>query len=55
LSTITNDLCSQGNISLETCNNIGSLLLLIPTHSRIQAQDTDYDTKIDPVIQTSSK
>jgi hypothetical protein len=53
--TIADDWRSHCDIPLETGDNIGSLLLLVPTDSSVQTQDTNNDPKIDPVIQTCCK
>jgi hypothetical protein len=52
---VTYDMGSHCNISFETSNDICGLLLLIPPNSGVQAQDTNDDAKIDPVLQTRCK
>lgn len=52
---IPNNQCPHRNVSLETSNNIRGLLLLVPTNGSVQTQNTNNDTKIDPVFQTTRK
>lgn len=47
--------CPHCNVSFETGNNVCCLFFLIPANGSVETQDTNDDTKIDPVIQTSSK
>tara|TARA_R110002060_G_scaffold55202_5_gene65729 strand:+ start:576 stop:818 length:243 start_codon:yes stop_codon:yes gene_type:complete len=53
LNTITDDSCSHGDITLQTGDDIGSLLFLVPTDNSIKQQNTDNNTKINPLTQTS--
>jgi hypothetical protein len=50
LGAVPDDNSTHSNITLQTGNYIGSLLLLIPADSCIQTQDTDDDTEVDPVL-----
>jgi hypothetical protein len=52
---ITNDMCSHRNISFQTGNNVGSLFLLIPTDGGVQTQNSNDDTKVNPIFQTRGK
>lgn len=53
--TVTNNFSLHGDVTLQAGNNVGSLLFLVPTDNGVEHQDTDNDTKIDPVTQTSSE
>jgi len=50
--TTTNSDSLHGNITLERSDDIGGLLLLVPTNSSVQHKNTDNNTEIDPVTQT---
>lgn len=52
---VTDHRRSHCNIALETSNNIGCLFFLVPANRSVETQDTDDNTKIDPVFQSSSK
>ncbi|KAI6876686.1 plasma membrane H+-ATPase Pma1 [Hortaea werneckii] len=52
LLTLTDDHCLHGNVTLQTGDDIGGLLFLIPTDESVQEQNTDNDTKVDPVTKT---
>lgn len=53
--TIANNSGSHGDITLERGDDIRSLLLLVPTDSGVEHENTDNDTEINPVTQTSSE
>jgi hypothetical protein len=50
---ISNDCASQGNITLQTSDDVGSLLFLVPADQRIEQKNTDNHTKINPFTETS--
>ena len=52
---VTDDSCLHGNVTTERSDDIGSLLLLVPTDNGVEHKNTDNDTEIDPVTKTSSK
>ena len=54
LLAVTNDCSSHRDITFKGCNNVGSLLFLIPTNSCIEHQDGDDDSKINPVAEAGS-
>ena len=55
LLAITDNNRLHGNITLERGNDIGGLLLLVPTDNRVKHKNTNNDTEINPVTQTSSQ
>lgn len=55
LGAITDDGRTHGDITLERSDDIGSLLLLVPTDDGVEHQNTDDDTEIDPISQTSGQ
>ena len=55
LLTVANNNSTHSNITLEGSDDIGSLLLLVPTDESVKKQNTTDDTQIDPVTQTSSE
>ena len=55
LSSVANDGRFHGNVAFQTCNNIGSLFLLVPTNGGVEKKNEDDDTKIDPISKTSSQ
>jgi len=44
---ITNDSRFHGNITLQASNNIGGLLLLVPTDNGVEHKNTNDDAEID--------
>jgi len=52
LLTVADDSGSHGDITLERGDDIGSLLLLVPTDDGVERKNTDDDTEIDPITQT---
>ena len=52
LLTVADDSGSHGDITLERGDDIGSLLLLVPTDDGVEHKNTDDDTEIDPITQT---
>ena len=42
-------------LTLQTSNDIGSLFFLIPTDNSVKHEDTDNDTEINPITQTSGE
>lgn len=55
LLVVTNDGGLHGDITLERSDDIGSLLLLVPTDNGVEQQDTADDTEIDPILETSGE
>lgn len=55
LLTVTDNDSTHSNITLQRSNNIGGLLLLVPTDKGVKKKNTTDDTKIDPVTQTSGE
>lgn len=55
LLVVTNDGGLHGDITLERSDDIGSLLLLVPTDDGVEQQDTADDTEIDPILKTSGE
>jgi hypothetical protein len=53
--TVSNNISLHGDITLQTSDDIGGLLLLVPTDNGVEHQNTDNDTEIDPVLETSCK
>ena len=53
--TTTNRYGLHGNVTLQACDDIGGLLLLVPADSCVQHQDADNHTEVDPVTQTGSE
>ena len=53
--SITNDGASQGDVALQTGDNICGLLFLIPTDSSVEQQNTNNYTEINPVAKTSGE
>lgn len=50
LLAVTNTKGPHCDIPFKTSHDIGSLLFLIPAHGGIKTQDTNNDTKVNPVI-----
>ncbi|TLD30651.1 hypothetical protein PspLS_02350 [Pyricularia sp. CBS 133598] len=48
-TAVTDDTGLHGNITLQGGDDIGGLLLLVPTDDGVKQQDTDNDTGINPV------
>jgi hypothetical protein len=55
LLAVTDNDSTHSDITLERSNDIGSLLLLVPTDESIEQKNTTDNTKIDPVTQTGSE
>lgn len=55
LLVVTDDDSLHGNVTLERCDDIGSLLLLVPTDNGVEQQDTANDTEINPILETGSE
>ena len=55
LGTVANNNSLHGNVTLERSDDIGGLLFLIPTNDSVEHENTDNDTEIDPVTQTSGE
>lgn len=55
LLTVTDNDSAHGDVTLERRDDVGSLLLLVPTDQGVQQQDTTDHTQINPVTQTSSE
>ena len=55
LLTITLDNSLHSNVTLQTSDNVGSLLFLVPTDDSVEHKNTDNNTEINPVTKTSSK
>jgi len=53
--TATDDSGLHGNVTLERGDNVGSLLLLVPTDNSVEKKNTSNDTEIDPVTKTGSE
>lgn len=52
---ITNNTSLHGDISLQAGDDVGGLLLLVPTDDSVKQQDTNNDTGVDPVLKTKSQ
>jgi hypothetical protein len=46
---------SHGDITFQTGDDIGSLLFLIPTDRSVEKQNSNDDTKINPILETGGK
>lgn len=55
LLAVTDNDSTHSDITLERSNDIGSLLLLVPTDESVKQKNTTDNTKIDPVTQTGSE
>jgi hypothetical protein len=55
LGTITDHGTAHGNVTLETGDDIGGLLLLVETDKGVEQQDGDNDTEINPILETEGK
>lgn len=55
LLTIANNTSLHCDVSLQAGDDVGSLLLLVPTDDGVEHQDTNNDTGIDPVLKTKSQ
>ncbi|KAF7571771.1 hypothetical protein PtrM4_092710 [Pyrenophora tritici-repentis] len=55
LLVVTNDDSLHGNVTLERGDDIGSLLLLVPTDNGVKQQDTADDTEINPILETGGE
>ena len=53
--TLADDGGAHGDVTLEGSDDIGSLLLLIPTDGGVEEQNTNNDTEIDPGTKTGSE
>lgn len=53
--TIANNTSLHCDVSLQAGDDVGSLLLLVPTDDGVEHQDTNNDTGIDPVLKTKSQ
>ncbi|GJC95128.1 hypothetical protein ColKHC_03954 [Colletotrichum higginsianum] len=51
LSSLTNDTGLHGNITLERGDDVGGLLLLVPTDSGVKQENGDNQTGIEPILQ----
>lgn len=49
LFAVSDDNCLHGNIAFERGDDIGCLFFLIPTYDGVEQENTDDDTKIDPI------
>ncbi|TLD16715.1 uncharacterized protein PgNI_01314 [Pyricularia grisea] len=54
-TAVTDDAGLHGDVTLEGGDDIGGLLLLVPTDDGVKQQDTDNDTGIDPVLKGKGK
>lgn len=54
-AAVTNDSSLHGDVSLQTGDNVGSLLFLVPTDNSVKQENTADDTEINPVTKTSSE
>lgn len=52
---IANNASLHCDVSLQAGDDIGSLLLLVPTDDSVEQQDTNDDTGINPVLKTKSE
>lgn len=50
-SALADDTSLHGNVTLEGGDDIGSLLLLVPTDSGVEQQNGDNQTGVKPVLQ----
>lgn len=55
LGAVTDDRGLHGNVTLEGRDDVGSLLLLVPTDDGVEHKNTDDDTEINPGAKTSSE
>jgi len=55
LLAITDNIGPHGNITTQTLDDVLSLTFLVPTDNSVKHQDTDDDTKVDPITKTSSE
>lgn len=55
LLTVTLNHGTHSDVTLETGDDVGSLLLLVPTDNSVKEKNTNDDTEINPVTKTSSK
>lgn len=53
--SVADDASLHRDITLQAGNNVGSLLLLVPTDDGVEHQDTNNDTGINPILQTKSQ
>lgn len=51
--TVTDSSRLESDISLQTGDDVGSLLLLVPTDNSVEHENTDNHTEINPLTQTS--
>ncbi len=55
LLVVTDDDCLHGDVTLQTGDDIGSLLFLVPTDESVEQQNTANDTEIDPILKTGGQ
>lgn len=55
LLTVTDDNRLHGDVTLQTGDDVGSLLFLVPTDESVEKKNTDDNTEVDPRTQTSSE
>lgn len=53
--TVTNDAGLHGDVSLQTRDNVGGLLFLVPTNNGVEHQNTDDNTGIYPILEAESE
>lgn len=53
--TVTDNSSLHGDITLERSDDIGGLLLLVPTDNSVEHKNTDNNTEIDPRTKTGSE
>lgn len=53
LLTTTDNSALHGNVTLEGSDDIGGRLFLVPADGGVEHENTDNNTEIDPITQTS--